>query len=103
MFTGVLSVSAIGAKGTRDCGSGFLIAKEADVEGDERSGNHILGSLEAIIIAHLAQSQDMVMESLHELCRCLKFFTWAYLSLLPKYQDFWSISYWMQGVLLYMY
>jgi hypothetical protein len=39
MFTGVLSVSAIGAEGARVCGSGFLIAEETDEEGDERSGN----------------------------------------------------------------
>ena len=38
MFTGVLSVSVIGAEGTEDCGSGVLIAEEVG-EGDGWSGN----------------------------------------------------------------
>ena len=40
VFTGVLSVYAIGAEGT-ECGSGVLIAEEIDGEGDEWSGNII--------------------------------------------------------------
>jgi hypothetical protein len=39
MFAGVLSVFAIGAEGTEECGSGVLIAEEIDGEGEERSGN----------------------------------------------------------------
>jgi hypothetical protein len=80
----VSSISTTNAEGPVDfCGSGVFIVEEVDGMGDKRSGDTTTVNMQIFLKAF---SKD--------------FQTWDYFPQLLKYQDLWSISIQIKGVIL---
>jgi hypothetical protein len=82
-FSGVSSVSTRDAEGPWDCGRGVFIAEEVHGVGDMESGDTTMVDVETLLEAFLEDFQ-----------------TWDYFPQLPKYEDFWSVSIQIKGILL---